>query len=91
MDQNHGERNSSGVVCCLLDLGDGVTRLILDDVSNSQSKTASMWKHEVLFTWKDLPTEKVNDISLSDKELADFGYQILARLVAQQRHPYEQP
>jgi hypothetical protein len=88
MSSDVGKRGSSGVVCCLVDLGDGDTRVILDDVSNAQASTQGSWKHEVLFTWKDLSSKDISEQTLSEKELADFGASIFARLTALQKHPY---
>ena len=88
MNIDEKKRDSSGVVCSLLDIGDGTTRVILDDVSNSSESVQGVWKHEVLFTYKDLDSLDFSELQLNEKDLAAFGYSILARLTALQKHPY---
>ena len=89
METDDGLRGRSGVVCSLRDIGDGKVRLILDDVSNTSSSTKDDWKHEVVFTWKDYEKKKIEEYELSDKELADFGYNLLARLAVLFKSPYK--
>ena len=89
METDDGIRGNSGVVCSLRDIGDGKVRLILDDVSNSSSSTKGDWKHEVVFTWKDYDKKEIEEYELSDKELADFGYNLLVRLAVLHKHSYK--
>ncbi len=88
MSDDDGKRGSDGVVCSLVNIGGGKLRLILDDVSNSESSVRGTWSHRVLYTWKDLDATQVMEHSLSEKELADFGFHILARLTALHNHPH---
>jgi hypothetical protein len=82
-------RSCSGVVCCLRELADGKLRLVLDDVANDHKTTSGHWKHHILFTWKDFEAKEIDELRLSEKELASFGFSILARLVALRHHPIE--
>ena len=89
MEVDDGKRANSGVVCSLLELEDGKYRLVLDDVSNSQETTKGTWRHEVVFTWKEYDKNEIEDYELSEKELAEIGFNLLARLVAHKSHPYK--
>ena len=89
METDDGIRTNGGVVCSLRDLGDGRIRLVLDDVSNKEMNTKCDWSHEVVFTWKDYDLSAIENHELSERELADFGYNLLARLVAIRSHPYK--
>jgi hypothetical protein len=80
-------RSPAGVVCCLRDLPNGQVRLVLDDVANESSSTLDPWTHRVLFTWKDFGSKEIDDLALSERELAGFGHSVLARLVAYRKHP----
>lgn len=75
-------RASTGVVCCLRELPSGEVRLIIDDVTNQSSSTSGPWKHCALFTWKDFEAKAVAELQLSEHELAEFGFNVLTRLVA---------
>jgi len=80
-------RSSVGVVCGLRDLPNGRVRLVLDDVANESASSRGPWLHHVLFTWRDFEAQKIDDLNLSEKELAEFGFNVLARLVAYRQHP----
>jgi hypothetical protein len=85
------ERFGSGVVCSILDLGDGKVRLILDDVANSTGSVTGVWKHRSLYTCKDFLRADIDDLKISDQELAELGFSLLARLVALRKHSFEAP
>jgi hypothetical protein len=87
METDDAVRSNSGVVCCLRDLGNGKVRLVLDDVANESRSTSGNWSHHVLFTWKDFEAKEIDGLTLSESELAGFGFSILARLVAYRQHP----
>lgn len=89
METDDGKRGNSGVVCCLRDLGNGRVRLVLDDVSNPEFSTKGKWNHEVVFTWKDYDFSQIENQELSDKELADFGFNLLVRLGVLFKKPYK--
>lgn len=56
-------------------------RLRLDDVVSKDEKSAE-WKRVDVFTWKDLEEKSLDELEFDEKELADFGYTIIARLYA---------
>jgi hypothetical protein len=87
METDDRVRSNNGVVCCLRDLGNGKVRLVLDDVANEGESTSGSWSHHLLFTWKDFEAQEIDELKLSESELAGFGFNILARLVAYRKHP----
>jgi hypothetical protein len=75
-------RASTGVVCCLRELPSGEVRLTIDDVANQSSRTSGPWEHRALFTSKDFKAKAIAGLQLSKHELAELGFNVLARLVA---------
>lgn len=79
MDTNSGKPRVFGVLTSLKQEGEGY-RLILDDVEGDAKD--GEWRKRTLFTWKDIPKTKFDELSFDDKELAQFGFAVLARLKA---------
>lgn len=77
MDTNSDKPMAFGVLASLKQEGEGY-RLILDDVEGAGKDGG--WRKMSLFTWKDIPKEKFDELSFDDKELADFGRFVLIRL-----------
>ena len=59
----------------------GSLRLSLDDVLASGG-SPPMWKQGDHYTSKPITEAELAELKLGEKELADFGYHILARLYA---------
>lgn len=71
----------SAVLCALAELENGGLRLVLDDVERTGEPKA--WRYRSLFTFKDYAPGELPDLaSLPEEELANFGYSVLARLLA---------
>ena len=87
MEVDDQRRGGGGVVCSLRELGEGRIRLVLDDVKNEGGSAQGPWKHHVLFTFKDFNVEEIVNLQLSERELSEFGFHILARLAALREHP----
>ncbi len=69
------------VLCSLAELPDGSFRVILDDARKGQELGA--WVSDSLFTFKDYSPGCLNNLaSVSEAELADLSYNLLARLLA---------
>jgi len=69
-----------GVLCSLAELPDGSRRLVLDDLKRSDMPQT--WRCHSLFTFKDYDPGTLAPGTLSEQELADFGFQVLTRLLA---------
>ena len=64
------------------ELPSGEIRLTIDDVANQSSRTSGPWEHHALFTCKDFAARAIAEFQLSEHDLAEVGFNILARLVA---------
>lgn len=82
MDVDDGRRPRKGVVVSLLDLGDGTSRVIMDDVTSDDLLRDTSWKHEWFFTHKTLSSRDVDEMALSDEDYRRIGISIMARLLA---------
>ena len=87
METDDGTRGTSGVVLSLVEGQQGELRLVLDDVQNESGSGCGPWRHHTLFTFKSYSQESIGHLDLSEKELADIGFQVLARLGALREHP----
>lgn len=58
----------------------GTVRMNLVDIV--QSTDATSWTEDVLYSFKEYDSEVFENLEFDDKELADFGYSIIARLYA---------
>jgi hypothetical protein len=73
------------VLCTLAERPDGGLRVVLDDVRRALD--SDTWAHERLFTYKDYAPGNLDDVAtLSEAELAEFGFNILVRLLASNGH-----
>jgi hypothetical protein len=68
-----------------LDMGDGTSRVIMDDVGSDVQTRDASWKHECFYTHKRLPSKDIGDMALNDHEYQGIGEQLMARLVALNR------
>ena len=71
-----------GVVVTLLDLGDGTSRLIMDDVSSDDLRRDTSWKHEWFFTRMKFSSKDADEMSLPAEDYRAIGESIMARLLA---------
>jgi hypothetical protein len=77
-----GARPNLGVVVSLLDTGGGRCRVILDDVRSASPQRETTWSFDLFYTHKDLDSDAVNRMELSDDEYRDLGIALMARLIA---------
>lgn len=75
------ETRNLAVLCTLIKLPNGSTRVQLDDVQKGTNP--GEWQHRTLVTFKDYPTGALEDpTSLPESELANFGFYVLSRLLS---------
>jgi len=84
-ENDDGKRPARGVVVSLLDLGDGTSRVILDDVRSVQPQRDTSWQFDLFYTHKRLDSGQLNTMSLPDTEYEGLGAAVLARLLALNR------
>ena len=82
LENDDGKRPTLGVVVSLLDLGDGTSRVILDDVRSAQPQRETAWQFDLFYTHKRLDSHQLDTMSLSVTEYEGLGAAVLARLLA---------
>jgi hypothetical protein len=82
MHKDDCKRPRMGVVVTLLEVGDGTSRLIMDDVHSDEPKKDTSWKHDCFFTHKVLNSKAVDEMALPDEEFALIGSNLVLRLLA---------
>ena len=73
-------RAKRGVLVSVQPTDGGNLRITLDDVVRGEKPNT--WAFDNLVTFKDYDQKTLEDLTFTDKELADFGYTIIARLFA---------
>jgi len=71
-----------GVVAAILESPRGELLLSFDDVRTGTPSDPKEWRREVHYTNAPLDAAKLKELSFSEKELADIGFSLLARLAA---------
>ena len=80
MESDNGTRPRIGVLVMLEDVGDGTTRLIMDDASSDSSGT--QWRRDCFYTHKKVNSEKADRMELPDEDYQGMGVSLMARLLA---------
>ena len=81
-DADDGERSQVGVVICLRNVGNGISKLVFDDVESDSPINSKSWSFNVFYTWREYREEDLNQMRLSDDDYKMIGQSIIARLVA---------
>jgi hypothetical protein len=82
MDADDRKRPRMAVVVSLLELDDGTSRIILDDVRSDDLRRDTSWKFDSFYTHKRLDSRQIDDMSLPDGEYQGLGVSLMARLLA---------
>ena len=76
-------RTSKGVVACLRDMGNGTSRLFLDDVVADKEANPINWSHEYFCTFTpELSNSELESMNLSAEQFEQIGVAVVARLLA---------
>jgi hypothetical protein len=81
-DMDDGKRPSLGVVVSLLDVGNGQSRLIMDDVRSHHTQRETSWNFELFYTHQSHANSTPDEMALSDDTYRDIGIALVARLLA---------
>jgi plasmid replication initiation protein len=83
MEPDAMTRPDLGVLVTLVELGNGESRVVLDDVRSvgGQGRDRT-WQFDLFYTHKRLSTQALHDMALSNEEYRDFGIAVMARLIA---------
>ena len=82
MDNDDGRRPSKGVVVTLLDMGDGTSRIIMDDVAADSESQDTSWKTDCFYTHKRMSSAEIDEMALPATEYQRIGEALMARLLA---------
>jgi len=75
-------RHNEGVVACLIDLGNGESRLIFDDVVAQTGSRPRTWRHKSFYTSNTFDSKLLDGMDLSDVDFMHIGEALVARLLA---------
>jgi hypothetical protein len=81
-EMDDGTRPAFGVVVSLLNVGDGQSRLIMDDVRSQNPVRATAWDFDAFYTHKAHDNAALDDMALTDDTYRDIGVALVARLLA---------
>ena len=83
MEYDDKIRSSLGVVVCLRDMGDGISRLFFDDVKSDQLLNPINWTHNYFYTFTpELKNVPLDAMELSEDQYQQIGVALVARLLA---------
>lgn len=82
MPTDDRRRNNLAVVACAVPLVDGRIRLCFDDASAESPTWPHRWRTETLYTWLDCDAATFTKTQFSERQLADIGLTLVARLAA---------
>jgi hypothetical protein len=82
MDNDDGRRPRRGMVVTLLDMKDGTSRIIMDDVMTDSPSRDTSWKYDCFYTQKRLSSTEVGEMALTPAEYQQIGEVVVARLLA---------
>ncbi len=76
-------RSKLGLVACLRDMGNGSSRIFMDDVKSNKLELPINWQHDYFYTFTpELDNETIESMMLTDKEFQNIGEAVVARLLA---------
>jgi hypothetical protein len=81
-EMDDGTRPAFGVVVSLLNVGDGQSRLIMDDVRSQSPVRVTAWDFDAFYTHKAHDNAAFDDMALTDDTYRDIGVALVARLLA---------
>jgi hypothetical protein len=83
MDLDDRIRSKNGVVICLRDMGDGTSRLFLDDVHADGERNPLGWSYEYFYTFSPaLLNTDLDAMNLPADQFQQIGEAVVARLLA---------
>jgi hypothetical protein len=82
LEPDSGARSKFGVVVSLVELEDGTTRVVIDDVKSAEPRRKTTWAFDCFFTHKRLDSKALDAMELPSGEYQGLGEAVLARLLA---------
>ena len=83
MENDDKIRSNIGLAVCLRDMGNGRSRLFIDDVKSDKKTNPINWQYDYFYTFTpELENEEIDHMNLSDEQYKDIGVAVVARLLA---------
>ena len=83
MEHDDKIRSNVGLAVCLRDMGNGKSRLFIDDVKSDKTTNPINWQHDYFYTFTpELENEEIDHMKLTDEQYKDIGVAVVARLLA---------
>lgn len=83
MEHDDKIRSQEGLAICLRDMGNGTSRIFMDDVKSDKQELPVNWKHYCFFTFTpELNNEALANMQLTDQQFQEIGAAVVARLIA---------
>lgn len=76
-------RSEKGLAVCLRDMGNGKSRIFIDDVNADKSKNPINWEFDCSYTFTpEFENEVLENMALEDEVFEKIGVAVVARLLA---------
>lgn len=76
-------RSEIGLAVCLRDMGNGTSRIFIDDVKSDKLENPINWKHVYFYTFTpELQNDAIHNMNLTNEQFQNIGVAIIARLLA---------
>ena len=83
MENDDNIRSETGLAVCLRDMGNGKSRIFIDDVMADNKQNPINWSYNCFYTFSpELDNQSLNEMNISEKQFQDIGAAVLARLLA---------
>lgn len=83
MEHDDKIRSKLGLVVCLRDMGNGTSRIFMDDVKSDKHELPINWQHDYFYTFTpELENEAIENMKLTDEQFQNIGEAVIARLLA---------
>ena len=76
-------RSKLGLAICLRDIGNGTSRIFMDDVKSASSQNPASWQYDCFYTYTpEIENTTIDNMAISDEGFQKIGEVIVARLLA---------
>jgi len=83
MEYDDKVRSDKGLAICLRDMGNGKSRLFIDDVNGDKDENPINWKYHYFYTFTpEMENSILENMELTDEQFQDIGVAVVVRLLA---------
>ncbi|GAB1268086.1 hypothetical protein NBRC116493_13390 [Aurantivibrio infirmus] len=76
-------RAEKGLAVCLRDMGNGKSRIFIDDILSENTENPITWKFDTFYTFTpEFFNGSIDEMSLTEDDFANIGAAVVARLLA---------